>query len=464
MNEWRDGLLAALQDQRAGLTRAQLQAAVHAPASAQQNVVRALRALKAEGLVRFEGHTRARRYWLEKAGAGKRPLALSQGELPLSAEGRSCLDLVSRPLHARQPVGYRREFLDAYRVGKTYYLPRALRERLAALGRTPAAKQPAGTYARHVLERLLLDLSWNSSRLEGNTYSLLDTERLLAAGTTAEGKSLLEAQMLLNHKAAIEFVVAEPMTAALDGRTVKTLHALLMENLLSDRLDEGRLRSTPVQIGASVYLPLANPQLVDECFRQVLHIAARIDDPFECSFFLLVHLPYLQPFLDGNKRTARLAANLPFVLHNLVPLSFTDVPRDLFLKAYLAVYETTRVDALRDVYVWAYERSAKRLGQIRSSLGEPDPFRLKHRGALRQVVADFVRAKVPPASRRARLERFGHAHLPQSERERFVELAELEFEGLHEGNFARYGLRPSEFAAWQTLAQPRKLRRGPGKR
>jgi hypothetical protein len=334
---------------------------------------------------------------------------------------------------------------------ETSYLPAGLRERLRAIGQTPAANQPAGTYARHVLERFLLDLSWNSARLEGNTYSLLDTERLLKAGASAEGKSAAETQMLLNHKAAIEFLVAEPACAALDERTLKTLHALLLENLLGNRLDEGRLRATPVQISGSVYLPLANPQLLDECFRQVVLTARRIEDAFECAFFLLVHLPYLQPFIDGNKRTARLAANLPFVLHNLVPLSFVDVPLELFQRAYLAVYELNRVEPLRDVFAWAYERSAARLSQVRASLGEPDPFRLEHRQALRQVVAEVVRGRVAPGERRAFLERFADAQLPSAARAHFVAMAELEVEGLNEGTFARYGLRPSEFEAWAAL-------------
>lgn len=109
----------------------------------------------------------------------------------------------------------------------------------------------------------------------------------------------------------------------------------------------------------------------------------RRPSPFECSFFLLIQPPYLQPFLDGNKRTARLAANLPFVIGNPIPLSFIDVPRELFLKVYLCVYELNRVEPLRDIFSWAYERSALRLGQIKASMGEPDPFRLKHRGTLR---------------------------------------------------------------------------------
>ena len=206
-----------------------------------------------------------------------------------------------------------------------------------------------------------------------------------------------------------------------------------------------------MQIGQSVYLPLANPQLIDECFRQVVLTARRIDDPFECSFFLLVHLPYLQPFIDGNKRTARLAANLPFVLHNLVPLSFVAVPQELFQRAYLAVYEVNRIEPLRDVSAWAYERSAARLGQVRASLGEPDPFRLEHRQALRQVVTQTVRAQVPPSRRRAHLEVFSQAHLPLGVRPHFIAMAELELEGLNEGTFARYGLRPSELEAWRAL-------------
>ncbi len=447
MNPIESEILKVLQNQDVGLVRAEIEARLRLkPAPSSQQVLRALRALEEAGRIRFDGNTRARRYSVAPSAE-----ASSKPSLPLSPEAVEAISLVSQPLHARAPTSYRRAFLDDYVPGASDYLAPALRERLRALGQTPDANQPAGTYARHVLERFLLDLSWNSARLEGNTYSLLDTERLLKAGATAEGKSAVETQMLLNHKAAIEFIVAEPMTAAVDERTLKTLHALLLENLLGNRLDEGRLRATPVQIGGSVYLPLANPQLIDECFRQVLITAQRIADPFECAFFLLVHLPYLQPFIDGNKRTARLAANLPFVIHNLVPLSFVDVPVETFQRAYLAIYENNRIEPLRDVFSWAYERSVARLGQVRASLGEPDPFRLEHRRVLRQLVAAPVRARVPPAGRRAFIEQFSDAHLAPKLRARFVAMAELEVEGLNESTFARYGLRPSEFAAFVAL-------------
>lgn len=438
----RETVLEVLEMKEAGATRAELEASGRFNSFTAQQVLRALRSLAAEGVVRTEGNTKARKYWLQRGPA--KPIA---GGLALSAEALEAMALVAQPLHARTPTSYQRALLDGYVPQQTAYLPTALRERLRGLGRTPDAGQPAGTYARHVLERFLLDLSWNSARLEGNTYSLLDTEKLLKAGATAQGKSALETQMLLNHKAAIEFIVAEPMTAALDERTVKTLHALLLENLLGNRLDEGQLRATPVQIGGSVYLPLANPQLIDECFRQLVMIARRIDDPFECAFFLLVHLPYLQPFIDGNKRTARLAANLPFVIHNLVPLSFVDVPLDVFQRAYLALYELNRLEPLREVFAWAYERSVARLGQVRASLGEPDPFRLEHRQTLRRAVAEIVRAAIPVAGRRAFLEHFSES-LPVAVQPRFVAMAELEVEALSDSTFARYGLRPSEFETW----------------
>jgi hypothetical protein len=203
-----------------------------------------------------------------------------------------------------------------------------------------------------------------------------------------------------------------------------------------------------VGIAGSTYIPLANPQLIDELFRQVLLTAERIGDPFETSLFLLAQLPYLQPFADGNTRTARLAANLPFVLGNRVPLSFADVPRDLLIKAHLAVYELRRVELLQDVFLWAYERSAARLGVVQRSVGEPDPVRLQYRALLHEVVAEVVRARPRPADVEPLLTRFAAQRVPQVDQLRFIAMASVEVESLHDGNFSRYGLRPSEFEAW----------------
>jgi len=155
--------------------------------------------------------------------------------------------------------------------------------------------EPAGTYARHICQRLLIDLSWNSSRLEGNTYSLLDTRRLIEFGQQAEGRDQTEAQMILNHKDAIEFLAENAADIGFNRYTILNLHGILANNLLPDPNAPGRLRSMAVGIGGSVSHPPETPQLIEECFEQVLATASAIADPFEQAFFAMVHLPTSSP-------------------------------------------------------------------------------------------------------------------------------------------------------------------------
>jgi hypothetical protein len=371
--------------------------------------------------------------------------------LPLSEGGTEIQEYVHKPPGARKPVGYDRSFLDSYRPNDSFYLSPTEREHLRKIGTPKTAEQPAGTYAKQILSRLLIDLSWNSSRLEGNTYSLLDTKRLIDLGKEAEGKERLEAQMILNHKDAIEFLVEMPDEIGFNRYTILNLHSMLANNLIPDPDAAGRLRHIGVSIERSVFHPLEVPQLIEECFDQILATASAIDDPFEQAFFVMVHIPYLQPFDDVNKRVSRLAANIPLIRENLSPLSFEGVPRRAYTDALLGVYELNRVELLRDVFVWAYERSATRYAAVRQSLGEPDPFRLRHRTALREVVAAVVRGRMDKKQAVAHLRNWTQKHVDAEEREQFQETAESELLSLHEGNFARYQIRPSEFEAWREV-------------
>ena len=231
--------------------------------------------------------------------------------IPLSADSRDILAYVDQPLQARTPVGYQRDFLDDYEPDRTWYLPAPLRWQLRRMGDTGQADHPAGTYGRAILNRLLIDFSWASSDLEGNTYTLLDTRQLIEHGKAAQGKAAAETQMILNHKAAIELLIDNAETVSFNRYTILNLHSALSENLLPNPSDEGRLRQHAVGIGKSVYRPLSIPAQIDELFGLLLEKAARISDPYEQSFFVMVHLPYLQPFADVNKRTSRLAAIYP---------------------------------------------------------------------------------------------------------------------------------------------------------
>ena len=404
-----------------------------------------------------EGEGKGRRYRAPLAitGAGSRIVGNAtveaRGEVyvPLSPEGEEIRQAVRAPIQNRQPVGFRRHFLEDYRPNVSYYLPAETRRRLLEIGRPPGGERPAGTFARTIYSRLLIDLSWNSSRLEGNTYSLLETERLLDLGEAAEGRDALEAQMILNHKAAIELLVDQVDEIGFNPYTILNLHALLAENLLADPQAGGRLRRIPVGVGGTVYHPLEVPQLIEECFGSILDVAAAIADPFEQAFFALVHLAYLQAFEDVNKRVSRLAANIPLIGGNLCPLSFVDVPERAYVEGVLGVYELNRVELLRDVFVWAYERSSARYSAVRQSLGEPDPFRLRYRVLIAEVVAAMVRAGMDRKGAAARVRQCASEQVPPVDQPRFVEVVETEIMSLHEGNIARYRLRPAEFRAWR---------------
>jgi hypothetical protein len=396
--------------------------------------------------VTTEGGGRSTRYLPLKA------ISEAQAEndyVRLSPSGADVRQLVCRPQAERAPVGYNREFLDQYRPNESSYLTSETTSYLTRIGRTPDAERPAGTYARHILNRLLVDLSWASSRLEGNTYSLLDTQRLIEFGEAAQGKDATETQMILNHKAAIEFMVDLNDELTFNRQIILNFHAILSDNLLADPNASGRLRRIGVGIGHSVYHPLEVPQLIEECFQQVVDTAAAIRNPFEQAFFAMVHLPYLQPFDDVNKRVSRLAANIPLIRENLFPLSFIDVPERAYFEGLLGVYELNRIELLRDVFVWAYERSAQHYLAVRQSLGEPDKFRLKFRNEIIEVVGEIVRRRAAPTVEevtKAATERVPVDHLDD-----FVRMTIKDLEHLHEGNFARFRLRPSEYHAWHEV-------------
>lgn len=367
--------------------------------------------------------------------------------IPLSEPGKHVRALVTAPIQFRQPVGYQRSFLESYRPNIDSYLTESEKAKLAVIGDTKT-DQPAGTYAQQMLNRLLIDLSWNSSRLEGNTYSLLDTERLIEQGEADDTKSAKEAQMILNHKDAIEFIVQAAAEIGFNRYTILNLHAMLANNLLADPQAPGRLRSMAVGISGSTFTPLAIPQLLGELFDLVLEKATKIENPFEQSFFVMVHLPYLQPFDDVNKRVSRISANIPFVKKNLSPLSFIDVPDDLYSQGMLGVYELNDVSLLKDVFLWAYERSASRYAVIRQSLGEPDTFKLKYRTQIRDLIGAIIVDGLSSKDA-AKLIRSKADQLPEGDKRQFIEAVETEILALHEGNFARYRVSPKEFEQWK---------------
>jgi len=441
-------LLDSIQASPSGLTLAEL--LTRHPDIARRTAQRLISRMIEKGQISVSGEGRARRYFASRTGDAV--ATASEGTaftdfIPLSADSRDILAYINPPLEARKPVGYQRDFLDAYRPNKTWYLSEPLRRQLHRIGKTPQTEAPAGTYSRAILNRLLIDLSWASSHLEGNTYSRLDTRELIEHGKVARGKASIETQMILNHKTAIELLVENIGTAEFNRYTLMNLHSALAENLLPNPADEGRVRHHAVDIGKSVYRPLSTPQQIDDALDVLLGKANQITDPFEQSFFVMVHLPYLQPFADINKRTSRLAANLPLFRANLCPLTFLDVPEPAYSRAILGVYEMTRVELLRDLYLWAYERSTQEYLAIKQDLAEPDPLRLVWRDLIKQTIHAVVTQ--PDLDAISVIQQAVETAVPEAERCSVQALIVEELRRLHEGVLARYRLRPSELAAWK---------------
>lgn len=441
-------ILKSIKEASAGVTLAELLA--QHPDLARRTAQRWISALIDARQVTALGDGRARRYLAVKTATTAASIAehdIFPSTIPLSADSRDILAYVDQPLEARKPVGYQRDFLDAYRPNMTWYLSASLRRQLHKMGKTAQADASAGTYSRAILNRLLIDLSWASSHLEGNTYSRLDTRELIEHGKAAQGKAAIETQMILNHKSAIELLVENIGTAGFDRYTLMNLHSALSENLLPNPANEGRIRQHTVDIGKSVYRPLSAPQQIEEALDILLVKANQIADPFEQSFFVLVHLPYLQPFADINKRTSRLAANLPLFRANLCPLTFLDVPEHAYSRAILGLYEMTRVELLRDLYVWAYERSTQEYLVIKQDLAEPDPGRLAWRDVIKQTIREVVTQ--PDKDAFSVIQQSVIEKVPESDRGNVQALIVEELQRVHEGVLARYGLRPSEFVAWK---------------
>ena len=396
-----------------------------APGASAPTMWRALKRLVEEGSLKRSGKARATGYRL----AGP-------------AFVRAHLET---PYGRRKPVTHNGEFVDRYVPGKSFYLAEEERRRLREAG-TPIPPPAAGTYARQILERLLVDLAWASSRMEGNTYDLLQTERLIRFGEEASGRDRKEAVMILNHKEAIQYVIENLADITVARRDVFNIHALLADGLLIDPAMAGRLRRSPMGISYSSYRPLEDRYAIEEEFDILMIKAAEIVDPFEQSFFLLVHIPYLQAFEDINKRTSRVASNIPLLKADLAPLSFVTVDDAAYIDGLIGIYEMNDVSLLKEVYIDAYIASAGNYRVLRAELADPDKAALAYREFVRSAVRRSVkqwRGFRPDAVAALAIE----AGIPEADHDHVVEYVGKQIRGLHEGNLIRYRLRPEDLAA-----------------
>ncbi|MBK8701371.1 MAG: Fic family protein [Saprospiraceae bacterium] len=198
------------------------------------------------------------------------------------------------------------------------------------------------------LERLAIDLSWKSSQMEGNTYSLLETERLLKEKETAAGKTKEEAIMLLNHKDTIDFIIENPdYLIPLSVSKIEDIHGLLIKDLGVDK----NIRKRRVGISGTNYRPLDNEFQISEALSNMCALVNKKENVFEKALLLLVLISYIQPFVDGNKRTARIVSNAILMNYNHCPISFRTVDSVEYKKAMLLFYEQNNISSFKEIFI-----------------------------------------------------------------------------------------------------------------
>lgn len=235
------------------------------------------------------------------------------------------------------------KLFDTEEKDRLHLLHEKFKKNIAGLSETEYNKE---------MERLAIDLSWKSSQIEGNTYTLLETERLLKEKETAEGKPKDDATMLLNHKEAINFIISQPdYVVPLTVRSIEDIHSLLIKGLGVDR----NIRRRRVGVSGTNYRPLDNEHQIREALNDMCTLINEKKEIFEKAFLALILLSYIQAFVDGNKRTARIVSNAILIAQIYCPISFRTVDSIEYKKAMLIFYEQNNINPFKEIFVDQYE-------------------------------------------------------------------------------------------------------------
>ena len=212
------------------------------------------------------------------------------------------------------------------------------------------------TIRKKELERLVIELSWKSSKIEGNTYTLLDTEKLILENKEAPGHSKKEAEMILNHKDAFNYIRQHPAQfKTVTRKNLEELHAILVKKL---SVSLG-FRPKPVGVTGSIYRPLDNVYQITDAISGLSAAISKSSTPYGKALIALLGVGYIQPFEDGNKRTSRLMANALLLSHYLAPLSYRSVNEEDYRSAMLVFYELNSIAPIKKIFITQYEFAAQ---------------------------------------------------------------------------------------------------------
>lgn len=372
-----------------------------------------------------------------------------------SLRQRYAINHINQPIAKRPIVTYNENWLKDYVPNKTRYLSESNLSRIHR--RSPVGSAPISNFDKHDLSMFLCGLSYGSSRLEGNSYEFLDTVSLIEDGQAKMGASPAETKMILNHHEAIRYLLeninypVKKDDIGVTTREIRSVHSLLSDGFLS-REHKGNIRNNHVDIHESSYIPLDIRESLESCLQYIADVASQIKDPYEQSFFLVVHMTYLQPFIDCNKRTARVCCNIPLLRAAVAPMSWIGVDIKAFREALLCVYEINEPSVLGDIFTEGYIRSVEKFNIMKQTM-TPAEVTIKYRreilAAVRSVVLD------------------GEENIPKDvmkeDRELFILAVESELDDLRaddHGALIRNQLKAGDVKLWMASEAPAQTERG----
>lgn len=400
--------------------------------------------------VKRDGEKKGARYqWVAALSNTPELPEITQERQVFSRESEEQIGRIIAPLYTRSPVTYSETWIESYIPNQTFYLSSVQRASLHQQGKRVGIQGRAGTYIQKIFNRMLIDLSYNSARLEGNTYSLADTEQLVLQGISAEGKLDEERIMILNHKEAIRYLVQNVATLIPDEETIRTLHYLLADSLVAPGM-AGKIRDEGIGVSGTTYAPLEGKDRLARLLGGLLDKALAIEDCFEKSLFLLGHIVYLQAFVDVNKRTSRLASVIPLITNDYVPQSFIDVDKDDYLKAMICLYELNETRPLADLYIWSYHRSCQHYDTAAQVVGF-DEFAALYRKQRRELVALIIRLKIPAAEVPVYLKDHTPTEVKRTHYDKFLQDVLNELEHLDVSRIAGLGITRQQMQDWLAI-------------
>ena len=398
-------------------------------APSQPTVSRAISSLIERGIVTRTGRTKGSRF-------------------ALSPEARH---FATSPA-MRAPRAFDPFRIAAYIPNKTQWLPDQMRDRMVLAGKGMRGQLDASTYSQQISERFMINLSWASSHLEGNTYDFLDTEMLIRYGTEARGHDRSEVLMLLNHKRAISHMLEGIGNGIPDNTEVYRLHALMMNGLM-DPGDVGNIRKHGVRISTSSYKPSSNPVELADQQNMIMTRAAEINDSFEASFFLLVATSYLQAFGDGNKRMGRLLSNIPLLEAGLPPLSFVNINRDGYILGLIDFYETSSTKLLADTISKNYALTAPHFEAAYFTQRIPRQIEITEGQRIAECIREIINDGITFSDIAGRVDNV-FWNIEYASREEIAGVILEKLENLSPSHAVIYGLKDAEVARWIENSDP----------